>query len=379
MTETGERTDRPRPRKRARSVSYWMTPPVSSSTAATWAAQIGCSSAGPWAAGRQEGADLGDELGLHEQVLEGRVRDVGRLRREGDLRVRRQLDLASVRAEVGQRHAADLRVVLRRHDDGQAGRDRAVATGELGVILRVGDLVAVRLRAAGLVARRPHRAGVHVAQEEIAAPRVAGHVLAPAGHRHVAPAAVAGSRGRHHDRVPPVRQQVRPRDRVVGRGESTEDRRHEIAHVGGALHLFGTRPGHEHVARHPLLEQQLRRLDDRVGMEALDHRAVVEDVAEGHQRHPLVMGHVALHDRDRRALRGAGAPCSRAPPGSRTARPLRRRSTGRSSGPRPRAGSSLRGRSRTGRRRRPRSGPASGRGRARRSSSTGRSARGRAR
>ena len=44
MTETGERTDRPRPRKRARSVSYWMTPPVSSSTAATCAAQTGGSS-----------------------------------------------------------------------------------------------------------------------------------------------------------------------------------------------------------------------------------------------------------------------------------------------------------------------------------------------
>ncbi len=89
-------------------------------------------------AGRQQGADIGGELGLHEQVLEGRVSDVGRLRREHDLRVRRQLDLARCGAEIGQRHAADLRVVLRRHDDGQAGRDRAVATGELGVILRVG-------------------------------------------------------------------------------------------------------------------------------------------------------------------------------------------------------------------------------------------------
>ena len=43
--------------------------------------------AGSWTAGRQEGADLGDELGLHEQVLEGRVSDIGRLRREDDLRV----------------------------------------------------------------------------------------------------------------------------------------------------------------------------------------------------------------------------------------------------------------------------------------------------
>ena len=43
--------------------------------------------AGSWSAGRQEGPDLGDELGLHEQVLEGRVRDIGRLGREDDLGV----------------------------------------------------------------------------------------------------------------------------------------------------------------------------------------------------------------------------------------------------------------------------------------------------
>ncbi len=84
------------------------------------------------------------------------------------------------------------------------------------------------------------------------------------------------------------------------RGEATEDWRHEIAHVGGALHLFGTRPSHQNVTRHTLLEQQLRRLDDRVRMEALHHRAVVDDVAESHQRHALVMRHVALHDRNRR-------------------------------------------------------------------------------
>ena len=45
-------------------------------------------------AGRQQRADLGRELGLHEQVLERRVGDVGRLRRQHDLGVRRQLDLA---------------------------------------------------------------------------------------------------------------------------------------------------------------------------------------------------------------------------------------------------------------------------------------------
>ena len=116
-------------------------------------------------------------------------------------------------AEVGQRHPADLGVVLGRDDDRQAGRDRAVAAQELGAVLGVGDLVAVGLGAGRLVAGRPDRAGVHVAQEEVAAPRVAGHVLAPAGHGEVAPAAVAGAGRRDHHRVAAVRQQVGPRDR----------------------------------------------------------------------------------------------------------------------------------------------------------------------
>ena len=86
------------------------------------------------------------------------------------------------------------------------------------------------------------------------------------------------------------------------RGEPAQDRRHEIAHVGGALHLLGAWPRDEHVARHALLEEQLGGLDDRVGVEALDHRAVVDDVAERDQRHPLVVGHVALDHGDRRSV-----------------------------------------------------------------------------
>ena len=244
----------------------------------------------------QERTDLGNELGLHEQVLERRVSHIGGLPGECDLGVRRQFDVTLVRAEVGQRHAADLGVVLRRHHDRQAGRDRTVAPGELGAILRVGDLVAIRLGAARLVTGGPHCAGVHVAQEEIVAPLVTGDVLSPTRHHHVTPTAVPGSSCRDHHGIPTVRQHVRPRDGIVRRREVAQDRRHEIAHVGRAPHLLGTWPGHEHAARHSLLQQQFGGLDDRVGVKALDHHAVVEDVADGHQRHPLMMSHVAVDD-----------------------------------------------------------------------------------
>ena len=42
---------------------------------------------GPWTAGRHQRADVGYELGLHEQVLEGRMSGVGVLRSQGDLGV----------------------------------------------------------------------------------------------------------------------------------------------------------------------------------------------------------------------------------------------------------------------------------------------------
>ena len=255
--------------------------------------------AGSWTAGSQKSTDFGHELCFDEQVLEGRMSDICRLRRKGNFRIRRQLDLAISRPEIGQRNAADLCVVLGRHQHRQTGGNRSITARELGPILRVGDLVAIRFLAARLVAGRPHHAGLHVAQKEVRAPRVTGHILAPPGHGHVAPAAVAGSRGRDHHRIPPIGQHVRTGCRSVRRGETPKDRRDQIAHFGGALHLFGTRPGHKHVARHPLLEQQFGCLDDRVRMETFDHRAIVENVAQCNECHALVMGHVALHDRDR--------------------------------------------------------------------------------
>ncbi len=49
--------------------------------------------------------------------------------------------------------------------------------------------------------------------------------------------------------------------------------------------------------RHALLEEQLGRLNARVGMEALLHRRPVQDVVEREQAHALVMGHPrAQHD-----------------------------------------------------------------------------------
>ena len=63
---------------------------------------------------------------------------------------------------------------------------------------------------------------------------------------------------------------------------------------------------HRHVTRRALLQQQLRRLDDRLGVEPRPHRAVEKRVGDGDDRHALMMRHEGAHDRDGLAFRHAG-------------------------------------------------------------------------
>ena len=80
---------------------------------------------------------LAQELGLHEQVAERRVRSVGRGGREDDLGVARHLDRARRRAtRLVMRDAAQLDVVLGRDADLGVRVDVAVAAAELGAGLR---------------------------------------------------------------------------------------------------------------------------------------------------------------------------------------------------------------------------------------------------
>ena len=77
-------------------------------------------------------------------------------------------------AHVGERDAADLGIILAGDDDLWRRHDRAVAADELDAVLRIGDVVALRLGRRRLVARRPDSARFAVAQVEVGAPVVAG-------------------------------------------------------------------------------------------------------------------------------------------------------------------------------------------------------------
>ena len=103
ITDTGVRMPRPRPRKRARSVSYW-TPPDHvlvhrHDVRGPDHRLLGRSRA----AGRQQGVQPGIGFRLHEKVREHGMRRIRRRRREHDLGVGGELDLAGPSTQVRER------------------------------------------------------------------------------------------------------------------------------------------------------------------------------------------------------------------------------------------------------------------------------------
>ncbi len=251
---------------------------------------------GPRPARREERFQAWDELGLDEEIRKGGMGFVGGGGGEHDLGVGRQLDLSRTRAEVRDGNLTDLGVVFRGDHDLESRRDGAVPAPDLRAILRVHDLVAVRLHAARLIARGPDLPALDIPEEHVGSPRILRRVLAPARHVPAEPAAVTGSRGGDHHRVPAVGEEVSPRDQIVRRAEATQDGRDEVADVKVAAHLFRAGTRHHDRLRRPLLQQELGRLDHRFGMEATPHHLFQERVGEGDDRHPLVVRHVRAHD-----------------------------------------------------------------------------------
>jgi len=89
----------------------------------------------------------------------------------------------------------------------------------------------------------------------------------------------------------------------MGCGEPAHHRSDEIADLRRGVDILDPRPRHHDVTRRALLHQQLSRLDDRLRVETVLHRSVVQDIRDRDQRHALMMRHVGANDRDVLALR----------------------------------------------------------------------------
>ncbi len=128
----------------------------------------------------QHGGRPLEDLGLHEQLAEGRMQHEGHGARQHHLGVAGDLDAALRAAAVGEAHAPQLDVVLGRDRDLQQALDpvrHAVVRGLVGGEARD---VAAHLLARGVERGRPDRAAAHVAQVDERAPVVLRDVFPPA-------------------------------------------------------------------------------------------------------------------------------------------------------------------------------------------------------
>ena len=289
---------RPRPMKRARSDSYWVSAVTSPSTTAKCAAQIGASSrergrraamsapnSGRYSVCTNILAKAGCALSAATVVSTSSLYDVSSISR-----ARRPLLTSSTRRTSPSSSPETSTSML---VASWPSRRMYSAWSSPKRTSRCSGPPAGRLRAG-----RPHGAAGGVAQEDERAPVVARRVLAPARDGDVAPAAVARPRGRQHHRVAPVGQQVRDRRAAIGAPHAPHRGRRGDRLGGRRLHFLGPRVGHGHVPRHALLQQQLAGLDHRFAMEALAHPAFVQGVRDGDDGHALVMRHEAAHDRE---------------------------------------------------------------------------------
>ena len=242
----------------------------------------------------QERRSLREVLRLDEQLSESGVGQVVRRRGEHDLGVARDLDLAGAVAVVRHRQPPHLDVVLGRDRDVEQRGDAVVAAAERRLLGEERHQVVLRLASHRVVGGRPHRPAAHVPQVDELASRIARRVLAVARH-DPAPAEAGAAAGVRHDRgVAAVRQELGVRPQRVRRAEAAQGLRGRRA--GRACLLDRARLGDRGVARHPLLQQQLRGLHARIGVEALHHRVAEQHVGERDERHALVVGHEGPHD-----------------------------------------------------------------------------------
>jgi hypothetical protein len=112
----------------------------------------------------QDGAPLAQDLGLHEEIAEGRMQRIGRRRCDHHFGVTGDLDGAALPRAIGDAHPAQFDVVLRRDDDlgmgleSPARRCDGIAAAELGAALGEDRLVALGPLARRLMAGRPEGA-----------------------------------------------------------------------------------------------------------------------------------------------------------------------------------------------------------------------------
>ncbi len=81
------------------------------------------------------------------------------------------------------------------------GGKRTIAPEDFRAIFVESRFIGIGFDSGGLITRRPDLAALHIAKENVAAPAIASGIFTPARDGNIAPAAVARSGCRDHNRV----------------------------------------------------------------------------------------------------------------------------------------------------------------------------------
>ena len=206
-------------------------------------------------------------------------------------------------SRIGDGHAPNLGVVFGRNKHFKRCRQSPVASGDLDAILVEIDGIFVGLGARRLKARRPDVAAPHVSKKDIRAAIVSRGVLPPSRDGDVAPPAVSGAGRGHHHGIASIGKKLCRRRGLMNGNDLAPARGIRVAGARGRLDLRRPRPRRRDLARNPLLQQQFRRLNDRLGMESLSHRAVKDRVGDRDDRHALMMRHEGADESEALAFR----------------------------------------------------------------------------
>ena len=240
--------------------------------------------------------------GLHEHLAEGRMGAVRSLGINDNLAIAGHLDPAQVAAGVADRQPRAFGIGLGRDDQFQMAFNRAHGFQEFGLVVGKNCLRHFAGRRFGRRRGRPPRASIGVAQEYEIAVDIAGWVGPPAGDRHIAnPRPARPARGQHFG-IMPVRQKP---DGPVGMGRVVDDRLAALAGCSNRqpvqIDLRCPRDRHN-FARGLFLQQQFRRLHDRIGMKPVAVNAVHHRIGHGDDDHPLMMRHHRPHNHMRNTV-----------------------------------------------------------------------------
>src|SRR5436190_14182198 len=197
--------------------------------------------------------------------------------REDDFRIAGELDDLADPRTIDDAHQAQFDVVLGGDSDLGMNVQPLVAAPKFSASLGEYRLVVIRTFARRLIRAGPDLATLDVAEITEGAPVVASSVFSPSRNRKIVPATAAASGVGDHDVVAAVRQQLHLRDRRGGGCDDTH-RRFRLDDIGADSRDLLDMWKETDRFGNPLLQEQKRRLKQRLRFESLLHWTIEEQI-----------------------------------------------------------------------------------------------------